>query len=107
MLPSALLKAASYTFCRLDGDHILVHKTCFCRLVRGRDYCVQGVDVRSEVGLLLSPTAMALTKGVVGSWYLVAPDGPWSAVPHRITNHQVEIVRLSEVGTAVATQCEL
>lgn len=98
LLPSTQLKA----WCsRLNGDHVLVHKTHFCRLVRGKDCAVQGVDVRMEACLLTG-----LTRGVVNSWYLVSPDGPWSAVPHHITNQPLEMVRLSEVGPAVAMQCE-
>lgn len=88
-------------FSRLNGDQVLTHKTHFCRLVRGKDYAVQGVDVRLEACLLTG-----LTRGVVNSWYVVSPDGPWSTVPHLITNHTLEIVRLSEVGPAVAMQCE-
>lgn len=99
LLPSTQLRA---TCSRLNGDHVLIHKTHFCRLARGKDFAVQGVDVRSEVGLLAG-----LTRGVVKSWYVVSPDGPWSAVPHHITNNTLEIVRLGEVGPAVAMQCEL
>lgn len=98
LLPSAQLKA---TCSRLNGDHVLVHKTHFCRLVRGKDCAVQGVDVRLEPCLLTG-----LTRGVVNSWYVVSPDGPWSAVPHHITNHPLEMVRRGEVGPAVAMQCK-
>ena len=109
LLSPDLPQRTSCRIARLEGDQVLVHKTEFCRLVRGREWSVQGVDLRSEVGLLTLPTSViwsALKTGVVGSWYLLAPDGPWSAVPRRLSNHWLEMVRWSEVGPAVAMQCE-
>ena len=106
LLPPALLRGdGSLIVARLPGDTLLTHKTQFSRFSRGNPHCVQGIDLRSECDL--HSLATTSSEGVAGSWYLVSGDGPWSAVPHHITNHPLEVVRLSEVGPAVATHCEL
>ena len=93
---------------RLAGDQIVVHKTQFLHLVRGKEGFAQGLDLRSEVGLLASPEAMegvGARRGVTGGWYLVLPDGLWSAVVPHLSNHPLEMARWSEVGPAAASQC--
>ena len=62
-----------------------------------------GIDIRGEVAHI----AEAGGKGLTGRWYVVCPDGPWSAVTPHVTDCQLEVVRWSEAGAGVATQCEL
>ena len=88
---------------RLAGDAVLVHKSQFCRLARGRRGCVWGVDIRGEVAHIAEVGGRSLT----GRWCVLCPDGPWSAVTPHVTDCQLEVVRWSEVGAGAATQCEL
>ena len=107
LLPSVTDSPAPFLLARLAGDQVLVHKTQFLHSVRGREGFAQGIDLRSEVSLLASSAAMDQigVKGVAGSWYLILPEGPWSAVVPHLSNHRLEMARWSEAGPAVATQC--
>lgn len=109
LLSPSLLKDATHVIARIHGDQVLTHKTKFIQFTRGNSNCIQGINLRSEIDihtLVAMQEQQSLRREVVDSWYVVLPDGPWSAVPHHITNNSLEIIRLSEIGPAIATHCQ-